>query len=258
MSLAEMERTVLSKTKMLREKIIPGSIVHVYNRGNRKQEIVRDGKDKWHFLEILYYFNSDFTSGGRPFRNIKKIEWERTILSMQRQNPFVWPVDWPERNPLVKIMAFCLMPNHFHLFLKEIKEDGINVFMKRIGTGMGTYFNTKYHEVGRLFQGPYRSKIINEEIYFKYLSVYIQVKNVFELYPWGYEKAIQEFDKAYEWAIGYPYCSLADYAGNRNSPIINKDVLGELFNSPKEYKEFAKQCLSQMDLDEKMGKFKLE
>lgn len=127
--------------------------------------------------------------------------------------------------------------------------------MKRIGTGMGTYFNTKYDEVGRLFQGPYKSKVVEEEIYLQYLSVYIQVKNVFELYPGGYEKAIKEFDKAYEWAIQYPYCSLADYAGNRNSPIVDKDILGELFTSPEKYKEFARQCLARVNLDEKFEGF---
>lgn len=243
---------------MQREKIIPGSFVHVYNRGNRKQEIIRDSKDKWHFLEILYYFNSDFTSGGRPFRNIKKLELERPGLSKQGNNPFIWPTGWPARNPLVKIMSFCLMPNHFHLFLKEIKERGITIFMQRIGTGMGAYFNTKYSEVGRLFQGPYKSKIVDDETYFKYLSVYIQVKNVFELYPGGYKKAVSEFEKSYGWAIKYPYGSLADYAGVRNSPIIDKDVLGELFDSPEEYKEFARQCLEEMDLEKKLEKFRLE
>jgi len=243
---------------MRREKIIPGSFVHVYNRGNRRQEIVRDSKDKWHFLDILYYFNSDFTSGGRPSRNIQKIQVERTVLSKTGRNPFVWPLNWPERNSLVKIMAFSLLENHFHLFLKEIKKKGISIFMKRIGTGMGTYFNVKYHEVGRLFQGPYKSKVIVEEAYFKYLSVYIQVKNVFELYPGKYENAVREFDKAYEWAIKYPYCSLADYAGKRNSPIIEKDVLGELFTNPEEYKEFARQCITRMDLEKKLGSLILE
>jgi putative transposase len=244
---------------MYREKIPIDSFVHVYNRGNRKQEIIRDSRDKWHFLEILYYFNSDSAFyGGRPFRNIKKIELARTVLASQGRNPFVWPKDWPERNPLVKIMAFCLMPNHFHLFLKEIREDGISTFMKRIGTGMGTYFNTKYNEVGRLFQGPYKSKVIDEETYFGYLSVYIQVKNVFELYPGGYEKAVSEFDKAYDWAVKYPYCSLADFADARNSPLIDKDILGELFNSPEKYKEFARQCLEKMNLDEKLDKLTLE
>lgn len=236
---------------MQREKITIDSFVHVYNRGNRKQEIVRDNKDKWHFLEILYYLNDESVEAN-PFYKIQN------SLTTVVNKPFFWPDSWPEKKPLVKIINFSLLENHYHLFLKEIKEGGISLFMKRLGTGMAKYFNTKYKENGRLFQGPYRSKRIDEEIYFKYLSVYIQVKNVFEMYPGGYKKAINEFDKAYDWAIKYPYCSLADYAGERNSLIIDKDVLGELFSNPKDYKEFARQCLEQIDLNNKLGKLVLE
>lgn len=236
---------------MKRDKIIPGSFAHVYNRGNRKQPIVLDQKDKWHFLEMLYYFNDEFTAIN-PFRDLNR----RLILDFNRS--FNWPLDWPERKSLVKILAFTLLENHFHLFLKEIQEGGVTKFMRRLGTGMANYFNTKYQEVGSLFQGSYKIKIINEEIYLKYLSVYIQVKNVFEMYPEGLQKALENFDKAYEWAVQYPYCSLADYAGKRNSQIIEKDVLGELFFGPEEYKEFAKQCLVRMNLDDKLGTLTLE
>lgn len=236
---------------MQREKITINSFVHVYNRGNRKQEIVRNNKDKWHFLEVLYYLNDEFISVN-PFRKIDE------SLTTVVNEPFIRPDSWPERKPLVKILSFSLLENHYHLFLKEIKDGGISLFMKRFGTSMAKYFNAKYKENGRLFQGPYKMKRIDEEMYFKYLSVYIQVKNVFEMYPGGYEKAVNEFEKAYDWAIKYPYCSLADYAGERNSPIIDKDVLGKLFSNPKEYKEFARQCLEEINLYNKLGKLTLE
>ncbi len=236
---------------MRKEKTTINSFVHVYNRGNRKQPIVRDSKDKWHFLEMLYYFNDEFTLMN-PFREVQELF--RTGLNKS----FFWPLTWPERKPLVKIMAFSILENHFHLFLKEIQEGGITKFMRRLGTGMATYFNKKYQETGRLFQGPYKLRVVDEEIYFKYLSVYIQVKNIFEMYPEGFTQAIEDFDKAYEWAAQYPYCSLADYAGKRNSPIIDKDILGELFSKPQEYKEFARQCITKTDLEEKLGSLILE
>jgi len=236
---------------MQREKITPGSFVHVYNRGNRKQPIVRDAKDKWHFLEMLYYFNDEFAAVN-PFRNLQK------TLRVDLNRAFYRPLDWPEQKPLVKITVFSLLENHFHLLFKEIKEGGTTKFMRRLGTGMANNFNTKYQEVGRLFQGAYKTKIVDEEIYLKYLSVYIQVKNVFEMHPEGLQKAIEDFDKAYEWAIQYPYCSLADYATKRNSPIIDKDVLEELFPNPEEYKEFAHQCLREMSLEDKLGSLIIE
>lgn len=127
------------------------------------------------------------------------------------------------------------------------------MFMRKLGTGMTNYFNTKYQETGRLFQGAYKARLVDKDIYLRYLSVYVQVKNPFELYVGGLEKAAKEFDKAFEFAVNYPFCSLADYAGKRKSPIIDKDLLEELFLSPKEYKKFARECILGMNLEEKLG-----
>ena len=225
--------------------------MHIYNRGNRKQAIVRDEKDRWRFLEMLYYFNDEFTTVN-PFREVQK------LLRINLNKQFYRPLDWPIQKPLVKIIAFALLENHFHLFLKEIQEGGTTKFMRRLGTSMANYFNTKYKEVGRMFQGVYKIKIVDEEEYLKYLSVYIQVKNIFEIYPGGLSKAISEFDEAYNWAIQYPYCSLADYSGDRNSLIVDKDILGELFSTPENYKEFTRQCITKINLNEKLGSLTLE
>lgn len=236
---------------MRKEPFTVGSFVHVYNRGTRKQPIVRDAKDRWHFLEMLYYFNNEISSP-TPFRELRR------LLKLNFSNPFVWPSGWPPRKPIVKILVFALLDNHFHLLLKEIRESGIESFMRKLGTGMTNYFNARHQETGRLFQGSYKARTVDEELYLKYLSVYIQVKNPFELYPGGLQRAIGEFDKAFEFAIDYPYCSLADYVGKRNSPIIDKDILSELFSSPKEYKEFARDCMVQSELDRLVGEFAIE
>ena len=242
---------------MRKEKFTVGSFAHVYNRGNRKQPIVKDQKDKWHFLQILYYFNNSFTVNN-PSRQLERLSLNLNQPPRQPKKPFIWPKEWPPRQPIVKILAFSLMENHFHLLLKEIQKGGISLFMQKLGIGMAAYFNKKYQEVGSLFQGSYKAKRIKNDLYLKYLSVYIQVKNPFENYPGGLQEAVQHFDKAYAWTTKNPYCSLADYAGLRNSSIIDKDLLGENFPDPKEYKEFARQCLSKKDLEGRLGKLTLE
>ncbi|MBU3901153.1 transposase [Patescibacteria group bacterium] len=231
---------------MRKEPFTVGSYVHVYNRGNRKQVIVHDTKDRWRFLQILYYFNNRF-SPENIFRELRKL----FRLNLNKQ--FTWPESWPERKPIVKIINFFLADNHFHLLLKEIQDGGIAMFMKKLGDGMTGYFNKKYQETGRLFQGSYKARLVDKDIYFKYLSVYIQVKNAFEFYPGGLEKAIREFDKAFEFAINNPFCSLADFAGDRHSPIIDKDLLGKLFPNKKDYKKFAKECILGRKLEERLG-----
>ena len=236
---------------MRREPFFVGSYIHVYNRGNRKQEITHNARDKWRFIQALRYFNDEY-SPPNIFRSLQELQSSQGLWKPGFYKGLEWPEQWPKHKPLVKILPFALMPNHFHLLLKEIRKGGVTRFMQKFGTGITNYFNTKHQEVGRLFQGPYRSRLVNEEMYLKDLSVYIQVKNPFELYTGGLRKAIREFDKAYEFAVNDPYNSLADYAGKRKSPIIDKDILGKLFKSPKEYKEFARDGMLARDLDERL------
>lgn len=231
---------------MRKEQFSVGSFVHVYNRGNRKLPIVRDTKDRWRFLQMLFYFNNRF-SPPNIFR-----ELQRLFRSDLNKRPFVWPKSWPNRKPIVKIINFSLLENHFHLLLKETQAGGITMFMRKLGDGMTCYSNKKYQETGRLFQGAYKARLVDNDVYLKYLSVYIQVKNIFELYPGGFKKAIKEFDKAFDFTINYPYCSLADYAGDRESPIIDKDLLGELFLNQKNYKKFARECIFEINLEKEL------
>ncbi len=233
---------------MRKEPYGVGSFVHVYNRGNRKQEIVRDEIDRTRFLQMLYYFN-DAYSEPNLFRSLAKL-WKSDFYS-----GFERPAAWPERQPLVRIHAFILKDNHFHLILEEIVEGGITRFMRKLGTGMTNRFNTRYAETGKLFQGSYKAKLIDDENYLRYLFAYLHVKNAFELYPGGLEQALTRFDDAYEFAVRYPYSSLAHYALNRDSSAMQIVGEGEMFRAlfpdSQEMKEFARDCLATLVFDEK-------
>lgn len=217
---------------MRREPYDVGSFVHVIKRGGRGLPIVRDDDDRWRFLLMLNHFND---------KNISE-NWFRDLVDEKIAHTLKRASVWPKQKKIVKVLGFCLLDNHFHLLLKEIVEGGISKFMHKIGIGMVKASNEKYKEMGSLFQGAYRSKTIDEDSYLRYVSVYIQVKNAFDMYPNGYKKAVANFESAYDWATKYPYCSLGDYAGERESPIIDKDLLGELFTR-KEYKSFARDCM---------------
>ena len=114
---------------MRKEPFGVGSFIHVFNRGNRKQEIVRDNKDRWNFLQMLYYFNSDY-SPLNPMQTLKK------ILKSDFNTKLVWPCGWPERKQLVNLHAFILQDNHYHLVLEELVEGGTAKLMQKLGTGM--------------------------------------------------------------------------------------------------------------------------
>lgn len=234
------------------EPFTAGDFVHVYNRGNRQMPIVNNESDKWRFLKILRYFNSDYYLKNM-FREIDLLVKSGDIRTFQ------WPKNWPPQKPLVKIIAYCLLPNHFHLLLKEIVKDGISKFMQRLGTGFTKYIDIKYDETGRIFQGAYKGKTIRGEINnLHYLDTYIQVFNPMELYPGGIEKALKEFGQAFEFALDYPFSSLGEGFGKRKMEIIDRDILIEVFSDLKAYKEFTYDALIIRNAREILGKLAIE
>lgn len=232
-----------------------GNYVHVYNRGNRKARIVRSDKDKWRFMQALRFFNDSNSS----LNILRKISRLKSDFNRQPQSVFElgWPRNWLDKKPLVKILCYCLLPNHFHLLLKEIRENGVSKFMQKLGTGYTNYSNLKYQEVGSVFQGGYKSRTITEDIYLQHLSVYIQIINVLELFPGGLEKALQNINKALKFVEEYPFSSYQDFIGIRKSLIINKDILGEIFPTPKGYKSFVRDVIKGKKY-ELLGDLKLE
>lgn len=228
---------------MRKEPFTVENYVHVYNRGNRKMPIIYNESDKWRFLKILRYFNDEF-SPPNLFRQLD------LLTKIGQCHLFEWPKHWPTHKPLVKILVYCLMPNHFHLLLKEVTEGGISKFMKKLGDGFTNYINAKYNETGRLFQGSYKGKTIIDDRFIRYLDAYIQVFNPLELYPGGIKKALKEFDKAFKFAMNNPFCSLGENFGERKMEIADRDILRDLFPDLKVYKEFVRDALVVRNLRE--------
>lgn len=218
-------------------------------------DIVRDEKDKWRFLQATRFFNDSHSSLNllRTLSLLKPgFNRSHSVFEMG------WPPNWPEKDPLVKILSYCLMPNHFHLILKEIREGGISKFMHKFGIGYTNYFNLKYQEVGRVFQGPFKAKLILDQKYLEYLFVYVQVINVLELFPKGIEAISQNLDEAIEFVNNYSFSSHPDYAGLRNSLIIDKDILGKIFFRPENYKKFVHDSMLGINFNQLLGELKLE
>jgi hypothetical protein len=245
------------------EPFIVGDFIHVYNRGNRKMIVFRDINDKWRFLKILRFFNDEY-SPSNPSRQLER-SVDGTVEVKPQQLPSGefrwpdWPKNWPSHKPLVKILAYCLRDNHFHLLLKEITKGGISKFMRKLGDGFTCYSNLKYDEVGRVFQGSYRGKTVMNDIkILQYLDAYIQVFNIFEEYPGGIEKALKEFNKAFEFALDNPFCSLGESFGKRNLGIIDRDILKEMFSDINVYKEFVYDALLVRNIREVLNKLTIE
>ncbi len=213
-----------------KDLITVGSYVHICNRGAKKMQIYRQKSDLSRLVAGLFYFNSTYLP----------VNWTRDVEAEGGLHKLIWPKSWGDREPLVAILGYAIMPNHFHLILKEIRDGGVSAFMHKFSMGYSKYINARYDESGSLFQGRFKAKIIEDNTYLRHLAAYVLVKNPFEIYPsGGLIGAAEHFTDAYEWAIQYPLCSLAEYVGRHTSPILTKDVFSELFTEPNEFKVFA-------------------
>lgn len=208
-----------------------GSFVHVVKRGARGEHIARDNLDRIRFTKLLYYLNDEYRSDF----------WEEDL---GKRKMFERPEHWPVRKPLVKILAWTLMSNHFHLLLQEIQDDGVSRFMQSVGGSMSRHFNEKYRETGSIFQGAYRSRTIDTDRYIRWAISYVLVKNVFELYPAGYERAVKEFDAAWKWGTEtYPFSGLKEIVRPTSSSVTDLDLFRDFFKSTADFKSSSREML---------------
>ncbi len=228
---------------MRKVKFKKGGIYHIYNRGVEKRTIFNSEADMWRFLQGMYLFNDKNISCSVLY-SIEKENKGRINFNLLKE--FI-DKNIEERKPLVRIMADCLMPNHYHLLLEEIQDDGISNFMHRLGTGYVNYFNKKYNRVGSLFQGRFKAVAIKNDVQLTQILSYINVVNPGELVKPGLKeegvKNMEELKEILEFSKNYSFSTNPDYLGIRESIIIDKGIYGEFFPNSDKYKEFIKNAL---------------
>jgi putative transposase len=179
---------------------------HVYNRGVAKQPVFLDEQDKDKFLKLIdrYTCNSNQEVRGDG-------------LSYQTFD--------------VKIIAYCLMNNHFHLFIyQEQGTQQISQFMKSLSTAYSMYFNLRYKRKGPVFEGMFQAAHITSESHFLHLSRYIHLN--------------PRYYRTYKWS------SLPEYLGMRTTPWLYPALVNDM--SPRDYLWFLedyedrKQLLKQL------------
>ena len=179
-----------------------GGYYHVYNRGVAKQKIFKDSQDDKVFLKYLKEALTEtkpvqvlFTLQGRTFKGVKK-----PVKNFQKE---------------ISLIAYCLMPNHFHILLKQINKDSMTSFIRSLCTRYACYFNTKYKRVGPLFQGKFKAVLITKDNYLLHLTRYIHLNS---------SEHIKNLKKAYS--------SYADYLGLRKTSWVQPSFVLKLFNNP--------------------------
>ena len=219
----------------------PGTIHHVYSRGVAKLPICKEEADYWRFMQGLCLFNDVASTSSILWH----IERNRRRLTMNVLKEYVVQ-QGRKRDPLVRVLAYCMMGNHYHLLLEESREGGITQFMRKLGTGYASYFNKKHSRTGVLFQSRFRNILVDDERYLQYLLVYINVLNPIGIIEQNWkEEGIQNIEEALAFAESYQFSSHQDYLGKRGSLILDKGILTELLPTPDAYANLVKSVLEE-------------
>lgn len=171
----------------------PGGYYHLYNRGVNKRLIFKEQKDYSTFLSYLQFYLSpppDLRGDLRGDSSQVKISPSKVLKNYAGE---------------IELLAYCLMPNHFHLMIKQTSEFGINHFMRSLCTKYARYFNTRYRRVGHLFQDTYKAVRIKNEYQFTYLTKYIH-RNPLDL-P-AFKPTCEETPRR---LVDYKYSSYGNY-----------------------------------------------
>jgi len=186
--------------------LVTGELYHLYNCGVEKRNIFLNRRDYRRFLETVKFYQYKDTPA--------------------KFSQFITPPGWKNQGVnLVKIICYCLMPNHLHILVKQVLDGGISIFMSRLENSYTKYFNTKNKRIGHLFQGAFKAVRIENDEQLLHVSRYIHLN------PFVAELIDNLED--YEW-FSYP-----EYIYQHKDDICQKDIILSFFKSIEDYKKFV-------------------
>jgi putative transposase len=221
-----------------------GGIYHIVSRGVEKRDIYLKPQDYSRFvlglelcntkeqIDIWNLINREGKGGSDP----PTLSVFQKLQNQREKNK--------KSGPIVELMAFALMPNHYHLIVREITDGGTSLFMQKMG-GYTTYFNGQYDRVGPLFQSRYKSVRIKDDRQFMNIFVYVHTNPVELIEPKWKDMEVKNNKKALDWLSSYKWSSYQDYIGKKNFPTATqRDFFLEFFGGKNECRKAVEDWIS--------------
>lgn len=202
---------------------------HVYNRGVDKRITFSSYVEYQRFYESLYLFND------KNYERKLGATLDRMVL-LAGSDVFSY-----DRDPLVSVVAFKMMNNHYHLLLREEQEEGTSKFMHKLGTGYTHFFNRNHERSGSLFEGPFEAVHIQSDAQLEHVIRYLHF-NEFDQHgiPWR-EGEVENWERALAILDADQHSSHGVYCGREQElPVVNLELAHSIFPNPEEYREFLR------------------
>lgn len=200
-----------------KEQFVNGEIYHVILRGIDDNLIFKNINDYYRGIFSIYEFNNT--------RSVEILKRRREIQAMKKKfknRGERVSVISDDRDKLVEVLAFCFMPNHIHLLVEQLKNDGITKFMRKLGAGYGGYFNQKYSRKGYVFQNRFSAVHIKNNQQLRIIFAYIHTNPVALTESYWKERGIKNPIKVINFLENYKWSSYQDYIGKKNFPSVTE------------------------------------
>ena len=202
---------------MRKTPFVEGEFYHIYNRGVDKRVVFTEPYEYERFLAYLYMLNGS--------KDLHPADFFKTHTLQEAYGQ-------DRGNPLVAIGAYCLMPNHFHLYMTPLVEGGISKFMQRLQTAYTKYFNEKYVRTGALFGRTFKDQPVDNDTQAKYLfsSIHLNPAKLDDVHR--KQRGPQDLKKLKDFIATYPYSSYKEYSSTL-AVITNPKPFPRYFENAK-------------------------
>jgi putative transposase len=195
--------------------LVSGEVYHIFNRGIDSRVTFSDNREYRRFMETLYYY----------IHSIPPIRLSRYVELKEPFKEKFMKESWGKN--LVTIMDYCLMPNHFHIILKQEMENGISRFIGQLLNSYTRYFNIKNKRIGQLFLDQFKNVLVEDDGQLLHLSRYILLNS------FSSGLIVNKED-----IFTYKWSSFNKHFSKGVEKICNTDIVDSNFKSIDKFKKF--------------------
>lgn len=206
-------------------------IYHIFNRGVEKRPTFTDKRELDRGIKTLDFYR---------FANLPLKLSKFLVLPESERVKFAQNL-YRKSEKLIEIICYCLMPNHFHFLVKQMKKNGVSTFSANFTNSYTKYFNTKHERVGPLFQGLFKAVRVESDEQLIHVSRYIHLNPV--------SSFLINTDQLGD----YRWSSYPEYLDISQNKIADKEIVLDMFSSKEAYREFV---MSQVDYARQLEQIK--
>jgi len=220
---------------MRKEKFIPNEYYHIYNRTIMNVPVFKNSQNAKRIKQSMLFANSTISS--KIFQFLRDSEKQSEIKFIEAVNMLT------KGEKLVDILCYAIMPDHYHMLIKERVDGGIINFVRKCDISITKHINTRDKRRGPIFESLFKSKHLDSNEYLTHLSTYIHLNplDVISGKEWRNHK-LENWSKIRKKIIDYPWSSLKFFLEDKPDPIVSGEkAILEQFKNKKDYESFLRE-----------------